>query len=182
MQKLYNLNDLAAATGIHRHTLGVWTDNKWLVPCDYGGCSRFYHQAEYDRIMSAIAEASGAPRQVHLILNRTLHTARKFRALNTRELAGSCGCCKSTLVKALASLGYPSGSYVAVLEDDVAEVKAAVDRVRALGHKSRAEGRRKAAVAKPGATGSITVHLKGLSISLTHEDANALAEELISQL
>ena len=62
------------------------------------------------------------------------------------------------------------------------KVKAAVDRVRALGHKSRAEGRRKAARRNPEATGSITVHLKGLSISLTREDANALAEELISQL
>lgn len=183
MQKLYRPNDLVEATGIHRQTIHTWVDNGWVVRCDMdGGRSVFFHQSERDRIMAAIAEAAGSTRKVHLNLIRTLHTAGKFHAIDIRELAHRCGCCISIARRALFSLGQPSERDVAVLDEDVDEVKAAVARVLEMSHKARAEGRRKAAAAKQEATGGITVHLKGLTISLTREDANALAEELIGQL
>lgn len=183
MQKLYRLKDLEASTGIHRQTISTWVENGWLVPCDRdGGRSVFFTQAEHDRLMSAIAEAAGSNRRVHLNLIRTMHTARKLHAIDVRELADRCSCCISTARKALFSLGQSAEYDVAVLEEDVSEVKAAVDRVRKMAHKSRAEGRRKAKALRKEATVGITVHLKGLTISLTREDANALAEELISQL
>lgn len=183
MQKLYRLNDLAADSGIPRQTIRTWVDNGWLVPCDMdGGRSLFFPRSEHDRLVSAVSEAAGSSRKVHLNLIRTLHTAGKYHAIDIRELAHRCGCCINVARRALFSLGQASERDVAVLEEDVAEVKAAVARVLEISHKARAEGRRKAAEAKQEATGGITVHLKGIAISLTREDANALAEELIGQL
>lgn len=186
MQKLYSSNELAKAAGCAKATISLWADKGWVKPCRMSGDNsrshdRVFTQSEYDRIMVAVREAEGRPRRIYVFLNRTLHEARDYDVLTCAELAARCGCCETTVRKVLVRLGYPKYRNVAVLEEDVAEVQAMVRKFREEGLQKRSAAR-KTAVAKPEATGSITVHLKGIAIELSREDANALAEELISQL
>ena len=186
MQRLYTTNDLAKATGCNNSTIGLWSDNGWIKPCRWSVDSsvprdRFYTQAEHDRVMEAVREAEGHPRKISIFLNRTLHTARECTVVTAAELASRCGCCDTTMRKALARLGYPKWRNVGVLEEDVDEVKAMVQSFRQEGVKKRAM-RRSARRSKPVEAGNITLHVKGLTISLDRKAAEALAEEILEQI
>lgn len=187
MQKLYRTNDVAKATGCAKATVGLWVDNGWVKPCRIIGDTptrphgRVYTQAEYDRIMTAVREADGQPRKLFIFLNRTLHEARECTAVTCAELASRCDCCEITVRKALVRLGYPKGRDIAVLEEDIGEVKAMVQSFRQEGAKKRAM-KRSATGSKPESPGNITLHIKGLTISLDRKDAEALAEEILAQI
>lgn len=188
MQRLYTTTELAKATGCAKATVGLWVDNGWIKPCRMAGDTstspdRFYTQAEYDRIMAAVREAEGHPRKIFIYLNRTLHEARECTAVAFPELASRCGRSATTVRKALARLGYPKCRNVGVLEEDVEEVKAMVQGFRQEGvQKRRMRMRRSARGSKPGEAGSITLHIKGLTISLDRKAAEALAEEILEQI
>lgn len=197
MQRLYTSTELAKATGCAKATVTLWVDSGWVKPCRVTGNDRFYTQSEYDRVMAAVREAAGHPRKIYIFLNRTLHEARECTALTCRELADRCGCCDTTVRKALVRLGYPKWRVIGVLEEDVGEVKAMVQKFRQEGVQKRAAtmaaaanvhpafppwGTREAAGKGPDSAGSITLHIKGLTISLDRKDAEALAEEILAQI
>jgi hypothetical protein len=88
----------------------------------------------------------------------------------------------------MTRMGYPEGNGIVALEEDVAEVKAMVEQVRQEGIQSSIS-KRSANLKKPESTGkspestgNITLHIKGLTISLDRKDAEALAEEIIAQI
>lgn len=179
MQKLYTTNDIVKDTGCAKATIGLWVDKNWVRPCRMLGSTcnahdRFFTQAEHDRIMDAVHAAEGRPRKIFIFLNRTLHATSECTAVACTELASRCGCSERTVRKALVRLGYPKNRNVAVLEEDVDEVKAVVQNFRKEGQQKRAEAMKSA--------GPITVHIKGLTITLDRKDAEALAEEILAQI
>lgn len=192
MHKLYKSKDIIDSTGCSKATVSIWATSGWIKPCRIIGVKSrprelFFTQAEYDRIMDAVRKADGHARKIHMFLNRTLHTAEDCTVLSSPELAVRCGCCYHTLHKAMGRLGYPTETTIAVLEEDVAEVKAMVEKVLVDSRKATRDGleaarhNRALATGKPASTGSITLHIKGLTISLDRKDAEALAEELLAQ-
>ena len=191
MQKLYTSNDMARDTGCSKATIGLWVSKNWVKTCRMTGTKciehdRFFTQEEHDRIMEAVRAAEGHPRKIYLFLNRTLHEARDYSAVNCPELATRCGCCETTVRKALVRLGYPKNRNVAVLEEDIGEVKAVVQKFREEGQEKRAAAMksivRNPVVSNPESATKITLHIKGLTITLDRKDAEALAEEIISQI
>lgn len=186
MHKLYTTNDIVKDTGCSKATVGLWVEKNWIRPCSMPGSAstapdRFFTQAEHDRIMDAVRSAEGRPRKIFIFLNRTLHEIKECNAVACAELASRCGCCENTIRMALARMGYPKNRSVAVIEEDVDEVKAVVQNIRKEGQKKRAEARKSSAVS-PGSAGNITVHVKGLTITLNRKDAEALAEEILAQI
>lgn len=186
MQKLYKTIDLANATGYTSASIKLWASNGWLKPCRFSVVKSrphtlFFPQTEYDRLMNAVRESEGHRRFIIVPLNRTLHTAREWNAVTCTELLSRFGCCRSTLRKAMTRLGYPEEQDIVVLEEDVDEVKAMVDRVRQESIQLSAT-KRSVPRSKPGTAGQITLHIKGLAITLDKKDAEALAEEIISQI
>lgn len=186
MQKLYTSNDMAKDTGCSKATIGLWVEKNWVKICHMSGAKctahdRFFTQAEHDRIMDAVRAAEGRPRKIYIFLNRTLHEARDCTAVTCTELASRCGCCETTVRKALVRLGYPKCRNIAVLEEDIGEVKAMVQNFRQEGQQKRAAARNSTGN-KPESAGQITIHIKGLTITLDRKDAEALAEEIISQI
>lgn len=186
MQKLYMTNDLVKDTGCAKATVGLWVEKNWVRTCRMLGSTskahdRFFTQAEHDRIMDAVRSAEGRPRKIFIFLNRTLHETKECNAVACAELASRCGCCENTIRMALARMGYPKNRSVAVLEEDVDEVKAVVQNILKDGQRKRSEARKSSAVS-PGSAGHITVHVKGLTITLNRKDAEALAEEILSQI
>lgn len=186
MQRLYTSNELAKAAGCSKATVGFWVDNGWVKPCRISGDNsgtpdRFYTRAEYDRVMNAVREADGHPRKIFIYLNRTLNEARDCNAVTFAELASRCGRGASSVRKALARLGYPKWRSVGVLEEDVEEVKAMLQTFQQEGVKKR-RMRMSTRRSKPVEAGNITLHVKGLTISLDRKAAEALAEEILEQI
>ena len=186
MQKLYTTNDLVKDTGCAKATVGLWVAKNWVRPCRILGSAstspdRFFTQAEHDRIMDAVRSAEGRPRKIFIFLNRTLHETKECNAVACAELASRCGCCENTIRTVLSRMGYPKNRSVAVLEEDVDEVKAVVQNILKDCKRKRAEARKSSAVI-PGSAGHITVHVKGITITLDRKDAEALAEEILSQI
>lgn len=186
MHKLYTTNDIVKDTGCSRGSVGLWIEKGWVRPCRMVGTTstahdRFFTKEEHDRIMDAVRAAEGRRRKIFIFLNRTLHETKECNAVACAELVSRCGCCENTMRKALVRLGYPKGRSVAVLEEDVDEVKAVVQNIRKEGQQKRIEAMKSAAVS-PGSAGPITVHVKGLTITLDRKDAEALAEEILAQI
>lgn len=192
MNQLYKSIDIVNATGCAKASITLWAIKGWVKPCRLAGERNrqrelFFSKAEFDRIAEAVRSAEGHPRKVGIFLNRTLHMATVRNAITWLELADRCGCCFNTLRKAMESLGHTRANTPAVLEEDVDEVKAMLEKFREESQKSRSEKQKAAwrnhqlAVKKPESTGSITLHIKGLTISLSRKDAEALAEELLEQ-
>ena len=186
MQKLYTTNDLVKDTGCSKTTVGLWVEKNWVRPCRMVGAKstahdRFFTKEEHDRIMDAVRSAEGRRRKIFIFLNRTLHEIKECNVVASAELASRCGCCENTMRKALVRLGYPKNRSVAVLEEDVDEVKAVVQNILKDSKRKRAEARKSSAVS-PGSAGHITVHVKGITITLDRKDAEALAEEILAQI
>lgn len=202
MQRLYTTNDIVKDTGCVKATINLWVAKGWVKPCRMSGIHPethvlLYTKAEHDRVMDAVRAAEGHTRRISTFLNRTLHEARECNAVTCAELASRCGCCDATVHKALVRLGYPKRRNVGVLEEDVGEVKAMVQKFRQEGVQKRAETRKAAVNVCPAfppwgaresagngqdSTGSITLHIKGITISLDRKDAEALAEEILAQI
>lgn len=186
MQILYTTNDIVKDTGCSKATICLWVEKGWVKTCRMPGAKctahdRFFSKEEHDRIMDAVRAAEGHPRKIFIFLNRTLHATGECTAVDCAELASRCGCSETTVRKALVRLGYPKNRSVAVLEEDVDEVKDVVKNLRKEGQQKRAEAR-KYAVVNQGSDLPITVHVKGLTITLDRKDAESLAEEILAQI
>lgn len=190
MQKLYRTIELAKDSGCTKAAIKDWVSKGWIKPCLLNGVPAkqpvlLYTQDERDRLMNAVRNADGHRRSIPIFLNRTLHAARDCNAVTTAELATRCGCSGGTVRKALVRLGYPRCKTIGILEEDVGEVKALCQKFREEGQQKRAatwEAVREAAGSKPESPGNITLHIKGLTISLGRKDAEALAEEILAQI
>ena len=183
MQRLYRTNEMAKDSGCTKAAMKDWVSKGWVKPCLLNGAPAkqpilLYTQAEHDRVMDAVRNADGHRRSIPIFLNRTLHAARDCNAVTTTELATRCGCCEATVRKALVRLGYPRCKTIGILEEDVGEVKALCQTFREEGFRKTAAARKAASEA----AGSITLHVKGLTISLDRKDAEALAEEILAQI
>lgn len=173
-QQIYSTKEISMATGFCISTLTDWTLKGYIVPCESSARDmRFYTAQEKDRILEAkkVAESSGI--SVVIPLNRTLHEANTLHLNTVEDIMESSGRCRLTVINAIARVTGKQPYKTWVVKDaDLEKVQAEMEKVRHNGGRPR----------KAEPTGTVKVHLKGIAIELSREDANALAEEIISQL
>lgn len=173
-QQIYSTKELSMATGFCISTLTDWTLKGYIVPCESSALDmRFYTAQEKDRILEAKKVAESSDISVCFPLNRTLHEAHSIHLNTVEDIMGISGRGRLTVINAIARVTGKQPYKTWVVNDaDLEKVQAEMEKCRQKVGRPR----------KTEPTGTVKVHLKGIAIELSREDANALAEEIISQL